>query len=102
MAHDAEIIVIGSVHASPETIDELLDASLVHVHRSRTEPGCLAHGVSRDVEDPNLLLFSERWKDRGSLDQHFAVPASGEFVAAVRRLGVGSPTMTIYAVHEST
>ncbi len=39
------IIVTGSVTARPETFEALLRASLDHVHRSRTEDGCLVHSV---------------------------------------------------------
>ena len=34
----------------PDTLDALLAASLEHVHRSRTEPGCLSHEVTIDAE----------------------------------------------------
>ena len=46
------IIVTGSAQVRAEAIDEALRLSLEHVHRSRTEPGCLLHSVHRDVEAP--------------------------------------------------
>jgi quinol monooxygenase YgiN len=93
---DSEIIVLGTARGSDGTIDELLEAALAHVHRSRDEPGCVSHAVHRDVEDPNLLVFVEHWTDRAALDQHFAVTGSGDFLAAVQRLAVGRPTLEIY------
>jgi quinol monooxygenase YgiN len=36
--------------------------------------------VHRDAEDPNRLFFFEEWADQASVDTHFAVPASREFV----------------------
>jgi quinol monooxygenase YgiN len=51
------IIITGSVTGTPETIDELLAASLEHVRRSRAEPGCISHAVHRDVENPLRLVF---------------------------------------------
>lgn len=91
----AEIIVTGSVTGSDATIDALVDAALVHVRRSRTEPGCVSHEVFRDAEDPNRLFFYERWADRAALDLHFAVPESVAFVRQLRDLAVGEPTMRI-------
>ncbi|PZS36506.1 MAG: antibiotic biosynthesis monooxygenase [Pseudonocardiales bacterium] len=79
------IIVLGEATAAGSTLDELIAASLAHVRRSRTEPGCLSHDVARDPENPNRLLFTERWADRADLERHFEVPASREFVATVRR-----------------
>ncbi len=90
-----EIIVTGSARGTDATIDALLEAALVHVHRSRAEPGCISHEVFRDAEDANRLFFFERWADRGALDAHFAVPESRSFVRALRELAVGDPTMQI-------
>jgi quinol monooxygenase YgiN len=98
---DEMMIVTGSLLARPETLDELVAASLEHVRRSRAEPGCLSHAVHRDVEDENRLVFFERWSDRASLDDHFRVPASADFVRTVTRLAAESPTMVIYEATRS-
>ena len=100
MTDTGEIIVIGTADGSDDTIDELIVAALAHVHRSRLEPGCLAHGVHRDVEDPNHLVFVERWADRAALDQHFKVADSMQIVAAIDRLGAGKPTLHIYEANQ--
>lgn len=90
------ILVTGSVRARPDTIDEIEALSLEHVHRSRTEPGCLLHSVHRDVEDPLRLVFVEHWTDADALRTHFVVPASGEFVTKAGALADGAPTIEIY------
>jgi quinol monooxygenase YgiN len=90
------IIVTGGVQARPGAIDEVLRHSLEHVRRSRLEPGCLLHTVHQDVEDPDHVVFVEHWEDRAALLAHFAVPASGAFVAALRDLAAAPPTIEIY------
>jgi quinol monooxygenase YgiN len=90
------IIVTGSILARSDSLDNLLTISLEHVRRSRTEPGCLAHGVYQDAENPLRLVFLEQWKDSASLAAHFAVPASREFVKAVRELAAEPSEMNIY------
>lgn len=90
------LIVTGAVVVRPESLDEALAVSLEHVRRSRGEPGCLLHSVHRDVEDPNRLVFLERWASRDALDTHFQVPASGQFVAALSQLAVTPPTIDVY------
>ena len=90
------IIVTGSVKAQPATLAQMRELSVEHVHRSRTEPGCLLHSVHHDVEDPLTLVFLEHWEDRAALDEHFRVPASSEFVAAIAALAAEPPTMQIY------
>lgn len=95
----AVIIVTGAAVVRPDDVDEAIALALEHVHRSRTEPGCLLHSVHRDVEDPNRLVFLEQWADRAALDAHFAVPASLDFVTRLSALTVEPPSM---AIHETT
>ena len=90
------IIVTGSILSRSDSLEELLTASLEHVRRSRTEPGCLAHAVHQDMENPLRLVFLEEWADRDSLAAHFAVPASRDFVKTVRALAAEPPEMNIY------
>jgi quinol monooxygenase YgiN len=90
------IIITGTITGSQDTIEELLRQSLEHVERSRQEPGCLSHGVARDVEDPLRLVFFERWADMAAVKAHFAVTASGEFARAASQLGAAAPTLDIY------
>ena len=93
-----KVLVTGSIQAKPERIDELLALSLEHVRRSRGEPGCLLHGVHRDVEDPLRLVFVEEWVDRTALLAHFAVPASRAFVKAAAACATAAPAISLYEV----
>jgi quinol monooxygenase YgiN len=93
-----KVVVTGSILARPEHLDRLLALSLEHVRRSRTEPGCLAHAVHRDVENPLRLVFVEEWADRSALLAHFAVPASRAFVKAAAACASGAPAMALYEV----
>jgi quinol monooxygenase YgiN len=96
------IIITGSVVGSEETIDELIRLGLEHVERSRLEPGCLSHGVARDVENPLRLVFAERWADLDAVRVHFAVPASGEFVRTAMALCESPPTLELYDATPTT
>jgi quinol monooxygenase YgiN len=90
------IIVTGSAVGTEQTIDEMLAVSLEHVHRSRTEPGCVSHAVHRDAENPLRLVFFEEWEDMDALRTHFAVPASSTFVEQLAALAVESPSLRVY------
>jgi quinol monooxygenase YgiN len=90
------IVVTGSVTVRPETFDEARRLSLGHVHRSRQEPGCISHAVHVDCENPLRLVFFEQWADRAALAAHFAVPASGELVRALRSLAAAPSTLELY------
>ena len=90
------ILVTGSVTAREDSFDEVQRVSLEHVHRSRLEPGCLAHAVHVDCENPLRLVFVEQWADRAALGTHFAVPASRDFVRALKTLAAGASTVEIF------
>jgi quinol monooxygenase YgiN len=90
------IVVSGSVTARQDSFDEVRKLSLEHVHRSRAEPGCIAHAVHVDCENPLRLVFIEQWADRGALATHFAVPASRDFVRSLQLLAAAAPTLEIY------
>jgi quinol monooxygenase YgiN len=96
MDDDQIIIVIGAAHVKADRLEDVLAASLEHVRRSRTEPGCISHAVHQDVEDPLTLVFVEQWQDDDALFAHFAVPESGAFVRLLFECAAQRPVMNIY------
>ena len=90
------IVVTGSVTVRTETFDEARRLSLEHVHRSRQEPGCISHGVHVDCENPLRLVFFEQWADRAALLNHFAVPASRDFVKSLQALATAATSIELY------
>lgn len=92
------IVITGTLVSSDADADEVLALSLEHVRRSRTEPGCLQHGVSRDAEDPRRLVFLEKWVDLDAVRTHFGVEASRAFARRTAELSVEPPTLEIWEV----
>lgn len=90
------IIVTGSAIAREGADAEMQTISLEHVRRSRTEPGCISHEVSRDVEQPNRFVFVERWADMAALQVHFRVAASRQFAKSLALLSDGKIEMAVY------
>jgi quinol monooxygenase YgiN len=90
------IIVTGSVTAKPGSFEALLEASLAHVHRSRTEDGCISHAVRVDAEEPLKLVFFEEWRDLAALQAHFATPGIKDLLAAFREHSASSEKITTY------
>lgn len=94
------MVVWGSVQTDSQRKEQLLEACLEHVRRSRTEPGCIEHGAYVDSEDEHRIVFFERWEDADALKAHFAVPESGAFVGQLRALATDEPVMRIYTATE--
>ena len=90
------IIVLGSVAIKEGHVEEALTISQRHVDHSRTEPGCIEHGVHVDHENPLRLVFVEKWENYDSLKQHFAEPTSIAFVNAITELVTQAPQIDIY------
>lgn len=83
--------------AKPDMLDALIEQCVAHSERSRAEPGCIAHNVHVDCENPLRLVFLEQWTDMDAVRTHFGVPESGEFVGFLRNNTSEPPQMAIYA-----
>jgi quinol monooxygenase YgiN len=94
------ILVLGHVTARPEHFDEVLMLSQQHVERSRAEPGCTAHAVHCDAENPLRLVFVEKWSDMAALQVHFRLPASRAFGKALAGLAAEPPGLEIFEAAE--
>jgi quinol monooxygenase YgiN len=90
------LIVLGCVQARSDTFEEALRLAREHVERSRQEPGCLAHAVHVDLDEPTRLVFIERWTDWKALGTHVQLLASAGFAKAMGKLGARAPEMTVY------
>jgi len=95
------ILVTGIVTARPDTIDAMLAAARTHVHRSRSEDGCISHHVSVDANDPLILHFVERWRDGAALKAHFRVAESRAFWALLQELAADPGAMHLYQAEET-
>jgi quinol monooxygenase YgiN len=95
------LIVLGSVLARTDSVEEIRRIAQEHVARSRLEPGCLSHAVHADLDEPLRLVFIERWADWDALRVHFEVPASATFVRDMGRLSAAPPEMTVYEASAS-
>lgn len=96
------IIVTGSVLTNESNRSAIEAECIAHSRRSREEAGCLAHNCHYDVEQPNRLVFLEKWIDAPALLAHFAIPESGAFVRAVSALSSEPAQMQIYVAQETS
>ena len=94
------IIVLGSVTVQDAKLQQALALSHQHVARSRGEPGCIAHAVHQDTENPHRLVFVEQWQDQQSIGAHFRVPESRAFVRELAALAAEPPSMALYEASE--
>lgn len=94
------VIVLAHARVVPDRLADALALSHEHVARSRREPGCLSHAVYQDPEQPNHLVFVEEWASDEALQLHFAVPQSGDFVAALGAMLATRAQIRMYRASE--
>ena len=90
------ILVTGGILVREDSFDDVPASCLVHVERSRTEPGCISHDVHVDCQNPMRLFFFEQWADEAALRAHFAVEGSRAFVKSLKGRIVETSGTRIY------
>ena len=94
------IVITGSVMTNAANRAEMERLCVEHSQRSREEPGCIAHNVHADCENPDRLVFLEVWEDGNAVRTHFSVPESTAFVKTIGALSTEPPTIQIYRADE--
>lgn len=94
------IIVLGRAIVPAAQLTEALRLSREHVARSRTEPGCIEHGVYQEPDAEGHLLFVEKWESEAALKQHFRVPESIAFIQAINAIASEPPSLSMFTASE--
>lgn len=71
---DKSILIVAKFTARPGKADELKKVLNNGVKPARAEAGCLHYDLYRSVEDGNVFLFHETWKNAEAVDIHGAQP----------------------------
>ncbi|WP_139974962.1 putative quinol monooxygenase [Ochrobactrum sp. CGA5] len=94
------LLIVGTVRLPPENLVKAREAMQRMIIASRAEDGCVDYGYAEDVLEPSLIHVKEFWRDRASLDRHFASPHISDWRAAWPELGIGSRNLVVYEVGE--
>lgn len=69
-----EFVVFGTVHAYPEHADALEAVYAETTRLAEFEPGTIYYCLARDVDDPNIFHFYERYTGKKAFDDHNSQP----------------------------
>ncbi len=50
---------------------------------TRQEPGNISYLAYQNIDNPNLVIFNELWKNKEALDQHLASPHMKQFFTSI-------------------
>ncbi len=67
-----EVVVVYRAVASPEHLQEVLDAFEAIALRTHAEEGCLGWAIHQGVEDPNEIIEVSRWTSAEASAEHGA------------------------------
>ena len=68
------IIVTGEVRFATGEIERMKEDFVRNIEATRKEEGCEHYCYAVDLQDPNLLRVSERWRSEEALDAHMGTP----------------------------
>lgn len=64
------IMVIARFEAKPGQRDEVVRLAAACIEATRKEAGCISYELMLSTENPDALVFVERWENRAALDAH--------------------------------
>lgn len=64
------IMVIARFEAKPGQRDEVVRLAAPCIEATRKEAGCISYELMLSTENPDGLVFVERWESRAALDAH--------------------------------
>ena len=94
------IIIWGCVEAKEDKREQVLALARAHVERSRVEPGCLRHDAHIHLDNPNQVVFYEQWRNLQSVQDHFALQASREFMQTIATMAATPPEIRLFDATE--
>lgn len=68
------IYVIATLTTKPGSIDALRGPAAACLAETRREEGCISYDLFQSIEDPEKLVFVEKWVSREALSAHARTP----------------------------
>ena len=91
----SQVVVVATIRAREGQAEALLEAVRRLVEQTHLEAGCLAYAVHEDPNDPQTVVFVERWTSEVALENHRVQPHMRDFGRAARDLRDGGPEIRV-------
>ena len=89
------IAVIAKVPVKPEAKEEAIEQVKILMAKVAEEEGTLHYTLNIDQNNPDTLVFMERYKDMGALGVHGATPHFQEFMEKSMSFAAGPPEIVV-------
>jgi len=70
----SQILVVATLKIQDGKVDEAVAELTPVIEATHEEEGCISYVLHRDINDPNTLVFVERWASQDALNGHMQQP----------------------------
>ena len=95
------IAVIATLPVKPEKREEALAAAKEMMAEVANEEGTIEYTLNIDEEDPDTLIFIERYRDMAALTAHNATPYFKAFMEKAAEFAAEAPAIRVLTELES-
>lgn len=95
------LLILGTFRIPPRNLSAAMPAMRAMIDASRAEDGCVDYGYAQDLLEPGLIQVREVWRDRATLDRHFASPHIAAWRAVWPALGIGDRNLRLHALGDA-
>ena len=92
----SEIVVVGSLKARPDQVDEARQVLAGLVEPTHAEAGCILYAMHQGVDDPTRFAFVERWSSKDLLQAHLGSPHIASLLERADELLAEPPDIVVY------
>ena len=92
------IVVAGVFPIDPTKAEAITAAANAMRAATLQEDGCFEYRFSFAIDDPNVVLIFEEWRDQEALTAHFGAPHMAVFQQAIAGFVTGAPSVSRYEV----
>lgn len=77
------IAICAPIVLKEGSLEQALEAVTPMIEKSREEPGNISYQLFQSIDDPNMVMFIEMWKDSDAIEQHGATEHYKQGLASV-------------------
>lgn len=92
------VIFLGQARVRADALDSVLAACREMIARTPSEPGCIAYAGHQRIDDPQTIVFVEKWASRAHMDAHLAAAHTQAFLGGIASAVLEAPVLESFDV----
>lgn len=95
------IVIHATFPVDPDERDRVIEHIKELEAQTREEDGVIEYDAATDIDDPNLIRFTERYEDEQAFGAHTQTEHFAEFEQILPEVLAGEPTVMRYDVENA-